>query len=301
MRFLKIAILLLIVGVLGWYFFLRKHHHQITFTTPLPKGLVALQIADWERFSDADIDSIELLQNDFEKKLMQRVYYNDSISTYQWFLRSVDDSTTQVKVWITDEQHSFQQKIATPFVQNAFTKTNIKNASAIAEVLKETKKAFRVTPVSETTIPGTFYSYLTLDAKVDQKANVMVRNIYTIMSYIKEDSLKLKDDPFSEVVAWNREENTMQFHFSFPIAKDAVPPEIPEIQLGTRPEQKALHLSFRGNYRISHLSWYYLLQYAQRHGYKHNGKPIEYYRNDPHVTGGDPLSWEADIYLPLID
>ncbi len=300
MRFLKILLILLVAGVLCWYFLLRKHHHQITFNTPLPPGLVALQVADWNQFSEADIDSIVVLDANFEA-LTQRVYYQDSISTYQWFFSSVTDTTTQVKVWVTDEQHPFQQKLETPFIQNDFKARNIQNVSAVADILKETKKAFRVTPVSEVILPETHHSYISLNAQVDQKANVMVRNIYKIMDFINENDLELTDDPFSEITEWDREQHTINFRFSFPLKENAQLPNNGEVQFQNLPEQKALHLTFQGNYRISHMAWYYLLNYAERHGYKHTGKPIEFYRNDPHVTSGDPLAWKADIYLPLVE
>ena len=66
----------------------------------------------------------------------------------------------------------------------------------------------------------------------------------------------------------------------------------------TTKEQKMLKAIFNGNYRISHIGWYYLLDHAERNNLTINPLPTEIFLNDPH-EGGNSIEWNAHILVPL--
>ena len=77
-------------------------------------------------------------------------------------------------------------------------------------------------------------------------------------------------------------------------------PPHPTVLLKTTETLDRIKAEFNGNYRDSEVAWYYLLDHAAENGLDVKPLPLEIYQNDPHA-GGDPLTWKAQVLLPLND
>ena len=120
------------------------------------------------------------------------------------------------------------------------------------------------------------------------------------MTYIKENDIELKGDPFISVTHWDPITQDLNFDFCFPIDSVSARPEDPEVRFKTLKSERYLKAIFNGNYRISQQGWYSLFDYAQRNNIALGSEIIEIYRNDPH-EGGDSMQWVAELLIPILD
>lgn len=299
MKKLKWLLGLALIGGLIWYFFFKKEHYQIRFTTTQPPGVVYQHIEDWSSFKAEDSLEIRWQDGTRYSSIDQKVVLGNDTIDYHWDILRVSDSTTKVKAQITDHQQYWIQKFKAPLHLGNFVPSNIKRVEDVGEQLVQKSKKFKVHSISDTLFPATFCAYLPVkDIPVNQKARHMLSEIQLLMGYLKEHDIPLAGDPFLQVKHWNEEENTIDFDFCFPIEKtDSLPPT-DLIQFQTTAPKKYLKTVFNGNYRISDKAWYYLLDYAQRNDIAIDLLPTEVFLNDPHA-GGNSLEWKAHILVPL--
>lgn len=293
---------ILIVGILGlgvWYFFIKEHQYQVSFTVSEPPGILFKHILDWQNFDESE-QEISVLSRDPFSEIKQRVTSGDSTFLYHWCFKRTSDSVTKVIAYISDEKNGFTQKIQAPFRSNDFVKRSVKNVKLVGDALLKKEERYRVHSIKDTILSSVFCAYIPLETKINEKAASMIRNIGVVMDYIKLNDIPLIGDPFLEVTEWNTVESTIKFNFCFPISKPDSLPSHPEVKFKTTSEIKGLKAEFNGNYRISENAWYYLIDYAEVNNISVTRLPIEIFLNDPH-SGGNPLEWKALIFLPIED
>ena len=101
-----------------------------------------------------------------------------------------------------------------------------------------------------------------------------------------------------EVVNWNKENDSLEYNFSYPIIRSERLPMNTDIKYKRIFAKKALKAVYNGNYITSDRAWYRLIDYAKSNNIAVDSKPIEVFFNNPNL-GGNELAWKAEIYLPL--
>jgi len=294
MRIIKFIFLFVLVAGLTWYFLLKDYNYKVTFTTAQSPGIVydhLLELKDGNNL-------IELIERTPFKSVNQKIISSDSIFSINWLLEKKNDSTTLVVVKIKDEESSFKQNLCAIFIKNDFVKKSISIVKDFRDVLIENAQNYKLSNVTKAVIPEQHCAYISLESKRDQKASTMTKNIYIVMYYIKDNNLELVGDPFLEITEWDIDNDIIKFDFCFPIKEQNTFPETNAVSFKKTTEKEALKVIFNGNYAVSNMAWYKLMDYAETNHIDIDLLPVEFYLNDPH-TGGNDLEWEAEVYMPI--
>lgn len=293
---ISISIGLIIAAV--WYFVLKDYNYKISFTSPQAPGIIYSSLLEWNNGENPANKAVTTLSKAPFSEIRQEVKAGDSVFTYHWIIHRKNDSVTRVTAHITDKQHSFLQKLQVPFYKNAFVRSSIATVNRVENGLKRHHTTYKVAPVTKGKFPSTYCAYISLKSALRDKAGTMIRNIGTIMGYLRENNIPLTGNPFLEVTAWDMEEDQITFDFCFPVEeKDTYPPN-PVVKFKRAEEKIALKTTFNGNYRISDRAWYTLIDHAEIQNIPIKKLPVEIFLNDPHM-GGDALQWQAEVYMPV--
>ncbi len=290
------VVLVLITAVLGlsiWYLFLKPHDYTVSIKANTFPGTINQVIKTWSKGLE---NSQDLQQRDL-KNLSQRLSFSDSTHTYEWQIKTLTDSTSQVKVYVTDVNNSFQNRLTMPFSETDFEKRTKKTLLDFTEKLNEHIKKFKVTLMGESTIPASYCAYISLKGLQIEKARGMMRNYTMLSSFLVNSNVELKGQPIVEVTHWDQQTDSIYYNFCFPLIKTDSLPKHPFIKYKALPEQKALKAIYNGNYITSDRAWYALEDQAKKLG-KEVSLPFEVFYSNPNF-GGDELEWKAEIYLPL--
>ena len=298
MRIIKIVTLLIALIVSIWYFFVKDYNYRITFTTSQSPGIVFDHLLHWNAGEPKDSVVLKTLTKEFFSTITQS--YNTDNRKYQikWLLTKENDSTTLVTAKIKDQDNSLSQNFQVLFLKNEFVKTSISLVKNFGENLVENSKKYKISEVIEDTIDSQYCAFIPLKSKVNGKAGAMVKNIHHVMYYLKDNNIELTGDPFLEITDWNINTDDVKYDFCFPIKQQKNFPETSIVQFKRTEEKKALRVDFNGNYKISSMAWYKIIDYAEENNIQLENLPVEVYLNDPH-SGGDELKWEANVYIPI--
>ncbi|RNC92584.1 MAG: AraC family transcriptional regulator [Allomuricauda sp.] len=289
--------ILLFVGlVIVWYFFIKPSDYIIRFETQTFPGAINQTIKLWHQTHDT-IGQVE--QNGAElNTLYQTIRFGDSIHRYRWKIKPLTDSTSKVIVGIKDMEHSFANKVKIPFSDTDFEKRSRKTVLDLMENLKDHIDKFKVTVVGEEDLPTKYLAYVPLKVTQFQKAGGMMKNFTYLTQTLYESGVELDGPPMVVVTKWDRENDSIYYNFAQPIIRSDRLPMGTDIQYKRLFGKRTLKAEYNGNYITSDRAWYALLDYAENNNIPVEPLPIEVFYNNPH-TGGDELSWKAEIYLPL--
>ncbi|MEM9685840.1 MAG: hypothetical protein AAF934_02840, partial [Bacteroidota bacterium] len=271
---LLISLSSIIAGI--WYFVVKDYNYKITFTNTQAPGIIYANLLQWDGQGD-HIQAITTLSKNPFSKIQQQLTLTDSIFTYRWIIERKNDTTTKVTAYIKDRKNSFIQNLQVPFYKNTFVRRNIATVENIAKQLLQNKNYYNVSSVQKDSTPATHCAYITLSSTLKDKASTMMKNINTIMNYIRKNNITITGDPFLEITNWNIHENTITFNFCFPIAEKETYPETNTIKFKKTTAKNALKTTFNGNYRISDNAWYTIIDYAQTHNIAIEHLPFEIY------------------------
>ncbi len=286
--------------VLMSYLFVFPYHYKVGFTTKQPPGVVFDHLRAWPEFSHKDSVTVENGDLVFYERLMQTIKSSTASLTVDWSMTRITDSTTRVEGRFSATQDALSQKLGLPLGLSYVPRTSIDQTQSLAQGLVEKSKNFKVHSISDTIVEPIFCAYVPVQTKEGSKAQGMLRQISTVMDYIKGNGIQLKGDPFITVTNWDPHSQDLSFDFCFPIDETTPRPEDPEVRFKTIKPRRYLKAIFNGNYRISQQGWYTLLDYAQRNNISLGSEIIEIYRNDPH-EGGDSMQWVAELLMPILD
>lgn len=288
------GILTLLCGGLLWYLFLKPHDYQVTFKAKTNPGIVNQAIKLWANGLES---SILIEQKDWQQ-FTHQLKFNDSTYTYEWNIEALNDSTSKIKVLVTDKDHSLANKLAIPFSKTDFEKRTTRTVQNLMEVLKEHTERFKVTVIGLEEIPSKYCAYVPFKGKQTEKALQMMRTYSFLNDVMTKNSFELDGPPFIEIVKWKKQQDSIIFNFCYPIIKPDSLPELEDIFFKKIEERKAIKSIYNGNYITSDRAWYTMLEYAKKNNLTVEETPLEIFYNNPNM-GGDELNWKAEIYMPL--
>lgn len=295
--FKYVLLLTLFLGGL-WYFFIKDYNYKVTFKIHQVPSIVYSHLIKWNHSELPNNKVVTILEQVPFNEVKQNLTIGDSTLNIRWQLKKIDDSTTLVTAKIKDMEHSFIQNLQVPFSKNIFVKQSISAVKNFSETLLENKKNYKLSAITQEKTPANFCAYITLQSSTEEKASAMVKNIPNIMNYIKDNDIKLTGSPFVEITNWDIEKDSITFNFCFPIERKNTYPDTQEVLFKETKQKDALKITFNGNYKISDMAWYQIIDYAHNNNIAIEKLPLEFFLNDPH-GGGDPLKWVAHVYLPI--
>lgn len=284
---------LLLVGLV-WYLFIKPYDYVVTFKARTFPGTINQSIKIW----NSTLKDAQLVNQEGLTHLEQNIKFNDSTYLYQWDIIPITDSTSKVKVYVKDLDHSFKNKIAIPFFNTNFEKRTISTVKDFNEKLNEHIDKFKVKVTGKSELSSTYCAYVSVKTTQFGKAQGMMYNYPLLNTILANNGIKLNGRPFLEVTQWDKETDSIQFDFCYPIIKSDSLPQHPDLKYKQFNSRNALMAVYNGNYITSDRAWYALMDYAGKNDIQVTGFPVEVFQNNPNM-GGDALTWKAEIYLPI--
>ena len=295
-RILSILFFLVVATIL-WYLFLKPSDYIIRFETDTFPGAINQTIKLW----DQTLDTVQKVEQEGDiYHLTQKVKFNDSIHSYFWDIEPINDSKSKVIVGIKDNSlmNSIKNRLQVPFSKTDFTKRSEQTVLDLMENLKDHISKFKVEIVGEAESPSKYLAFVPLHVTQFQKAGGMMKNFNYLTGELFERGVQFDGPPMVIVNNWDRENDSIHYDFAQPIIRSDKLPIGTDIEYRRIFPKRALKAIYNGNYITSDRAWYALLDYAAKNNIEVEPKPIEVFFNNPN-TGGDEISWKAEIYLPL--
>lgn len=294
MKKITLSIVIIIIGFLTWYLFIKPYDYLITMKVKTIPGTINQTIKLWGK----TVDNTTLINQKDLTHLEQTLKINDSLYSYTWKIIPVNDSLSKIKVYVKDLNYSLKNKIAVPFGDTDFEKTTVRTLTDYLTKLDEHIKRYKVHIVGESQFRSTYYAYVSVQCKQIAKAQGMMKNYSFLNSILVDNNVQLNGRPFVEITYWNMEKDSINFNFCYPIIKSDSLPKHELLKYKKINEHKALKAIYNGNYITSDRAWYALIDYANSKNIQLKNTPIEVFNNNPNM-GVDELSWEAEIYMPI--
>ncbi|MCB0473053.1 MAG: AraC family transcriptional regulator [Flavobacteriaceae bacterium] len=289
------VVVLLIAGFLVWYLLIKPYDYLITFKVKTIPGTINQSVKLWSE----TLDGSQITSAGDLYRLNQNITFNDSLFHLIWEIVPLTDSTSKVKVYIKDEDHSLQNKLEIPFMSNDFKKRSLNTVHGFAKDLQENIKSFKVTVNGTEKLNPSFCVYVPVKTSQFGKARGMMQNYALLMDFVAGHNLTPDGQPFVEITDWNMKTDSIDFNFCFPIVKQDSLPESKILQYKQFDGfEQALKATYNGNYITSDRAWYRLMDYAGARGIEISKTPVEVFYNNPNM-GGDDLQWKAEIYMPI--
>ena len=286
----------LTIGFLLWYLIIKPYDYLVTFKVKTSAGTINQTIKLW----NTSIANLNPVKQENIANLSQQIEVKDSIHNYKWSISSLNDSISKVNVYVTDEEHSFANRISIPFGTTDFEKRIEYTVTDFIAKLKEHLKKIKVTVVGKDTTRSTYAAYISMKGLQIEKARGMMQNYSLLTSVLSAENIEMNGTPFVEITNWNIQNDSIAYNFCFPVIKSDSLPIDPRIQYKQYNGVKALKATYNGNYITSDRAWYALLDYADNHDIVVDKKPLEVFYSNPNF-GGDELQWEAEIFMPVIE
>ena len=286
--------IVLLIGFLIWYLFVKPYDYLITFKIKAIPGTINQSIKLW----NSTLNDAHIIDSENLNTITQRVKFNDSLLIYNWRITSLNDSISKVKVYIKDETHSLKNKVEVLFINSNFKKRSKSSVKDFVSGLQDHIKNFKVTIDGKEGLDDTYCIYVLVKSSQFDKAKGMMIYYPLLTDFIVKNNIEPNGRPFVEVIDWNMKKDSIEYNFCFPIKnKDSLP-----IHKYLRYKQidgfKALKATYNGNYITSDRAWYTLQDYAKNNNIEITNKPVEVFHNNPNM-GGDALQWEAEVYMPI--
>lgn len=294
MKKITLIISLLFVGFLAWYFFVKPYDYLVTLKVKTFPGTINQSIKTW----NLSLDKSSISISDDLLILDQTVKYNDSVFLYHWKIEAINDSTSLIKVYVTDETHSFKNRLSYPFSHTDFEKRVKNSLTDFNDNLKEHISRFKVKIEGESEIKAVFCAFIRINGSQGEKAVGMMKNIGILTNTLVQNNIELSGMPFIDVTNWDMANDLITYDFCYPIKETDSLFEHPIISFKKVKRTKALKAIYNGNYITSDRAWYALIDFANKNNIAIEKKPLEVFYNNPNM-GGEELQWKAEIYMPI--
>lgn len=295
MKRVILAVVLLIVGFLGWYLFIKPYDYLVTFKVKAIPGTINQMLKlDIKRLQNSRIIANSNLRN-----IKQEVVFNDSTFVFDWEIVPVTDSTSKVRVYIKNEEHSIKNKLQVPFFNTDFKIRSVNTVSEFAHDIEKHIKSFKVTINGKDQLSGVYCIYVPIKSSQRDKANEMMKYYPDVSDFMVINGIKSKGNPFVEVTDWDMKNDSIQFNFCFPIIrKDSLPKNKLLRYKQFDGLKQAVKATYNGNYITSDRAWYALINYAKKNNMKISETPVEVFHNNPNM-GGDSMHWKTEVFMPI--
>ena len=280
--------------ILVWYLFIRPFEFSVRFKAKTLPGDIIQTIRIWDR----SLNNAEIVEVDSVYRLTQSILVGNRSYIYNWNFETVNDSTTDVNVKITQPSRSILNKLLVPVTDQPIEQDAKDIVQAFYEVLNVHLRITNVKVLGETEIASVFCVCRNLETNQIEKANGMMRDYGLLTSFIRHYNLKADGPPIIKVREWNHTLGKLKYDFCFPIVKADFLPMVDSIVYQELMKEKVLHAVYHGNYITSDRAWYALIRFAESNGYEIDGLPIEYFHNNP-TLGLNERQWKAEIFLPI--
>nr|WP_281502561.1 AraC family transcriptional regulator [Arenibacter sp. F20364] len=278
-----------------WYLFLKPYDYSVSIISKTFPGTINQSIKLW---GNTNTNTVLLHEKDF-LNIEQQLKFNDSIYQYQWKITPVNDSTSKIKIYISDADHSLENRLKIPFFDTNFEKRTKRTILDFNNALNEHLEKFKVTVLdTQQQLPETYCAYIPIKASQIGKAKGMMQNYPILSTVLVDNNVALNGRPFLEITDWNREMDSISYNFCYPIIKSDSLPKNDIIKYKNFNGFKGLKAIYNGNYITSDRAWYALLDYAKKNGMEVTERPVEVFFSNPNF-GGNELEWVAEIYMPL--
>jgi len=293
MKKLGLLLGILFLGILI-YLFAYQHNYQVSFKVKTFPGTVNQIIKTWGK----TLENSEILNQKSIYEVKQQLQFGDSTHIYEWEIEPIHDSLSQIKVYARDKNHSLKNKLLVPFYDTNFEKRTRNTLTDFSKKLSEHIKNFNVEIIGEAATSTSFCACTNVKTTQYGKADGMMRDFPLLSSFLVKNKIELNGRPFLEVTNWQKEKDSIDFKFCFPMVQMDILPEHPELEYRNYYGRKALKAVYNGNYITSDRAWYALIDYAKKNNIEVSELPVEVFFNNPNMIS-DALSWKAEIFMPL--
>ncbi|CAM4185832.1 GyrI-like domain-containing protein [Zobellia nedashkovskayae] len=267
---------------------------MVRFRTKASSGTVNQIVKFWaSQKGNANFQEQKSL-SDFTNSII----LNDTTLSFNWKIVPLNDSISQVKVYVTDSENSLKNRILLPFSDTDFEKRSKSTVKEVYSLLKSHLSNFKTTIIGEAVIPKKYCACITLKSTQLEKVKGMMEHYSRLSGLMAKNSIELDGRPLVEVEQWNTRNDSIAYNFCFPIIKTDSLPQAEELIYKEIQERKAIKAVYNGNYLTSDRAWYALLDYADKNEIKVTQEPLEIFHTNPNM-GGNELEWEAEIFMPI--
>ncbi len=298
MKKIAIGILIILLGLITWYLFLKKYDYVITFKANLaPLGAyhkiksIKTEGSKYLEMSNPDTNGAAL---------RQEFAIHDQNVLLDWHFKSVTDTVTEIKVGILSSQHSLHNRLKILTGSSPLVTSVKEELIQIRKKLKYYTDTFRIIIDGEATTPAQDALIVSSITKRYDKAQEMMKSNGYLHPELLENNVDKTGHPFVKIKSWDITTDGIEMNFGFPIIyRDSLPIDS-NIKYVKMNSEKTLKATYFGNYRNSDEAWFVLVEYANRNNIDIVKKPLEIFYDNP-MQGGDELQWRAEIFLPLKD
>ena len=296
---ISVGLSLLSSIILVWYLFVKESDYCISFKVQTASGTISQGIMDWT--------TVQTLKESEEYTVMEKKNFNfikqemkkgNVQMEYTWNIQPINDSITKISVGIKDLNHSLYNRLTVPFFTTAFKKEQIKKISSFKDGLNEHLQSFKISVEGEGASEETFVAYINLKSVLQEKAQTMIINDAIITEFLQQNKVEIIGKPYLEIQNWNLDKETIDFNYCFPVDKKTKIIRDKVVKFKKLPSRKGLKATYFGNFRTSDRAWFSLLDYAKRHHYKLENKPLEHFLDNP-FNGGNEIEWKTEIIIPF--
>lgn len=288
-----IGFLVLLVGIFIWFQFLQSYDVKAKFETTAHPGSVIQMLKTWTGV----LPSARVTETDSISGLNQEIAFNDSKYKFEWNVDAVNDSTTSIQVYLTDEAGSALDRLNVLFAETKIEQDGKILINQFREVLNSHLKRTKVSIQGISKMDSTFCVCTPQKSTQQGKAYAMMRSYGELTSFV-DNNAKENGFPIIEVTNWNMSEDLLEFNFCYPIVKTDSLREVNGLEYKWIGERESIKGIYNGNYITSDRAWFELLEYAESNNIKTERLPIEVFHDNPNF-GGNELDWKAEIFLPI--
>ncbi len=291
-----IAILFIaLIAAAGWYFFLKPGDFTARIKANGNLGTIEQFTKNW---NDNIVTTASVLEKNNRTQIDQKYVVQDSLHLYNWNIKRINDTVTEIKVHIKDSAYSFHNRLQGLWKKTSFEKSTRQTILNYNEALQQHLKDITITINGEATLPAKHYAYTEYEGLQAFKVTGMMRDITYLQNTMAGSNATLDGPPFIKITHWNRETDSIKYQFGFPILPSDSLPQVADIKYGNTKDQKVLKATYNGNYLTSDRAWYALINYAKTNNIKIDQRPTEVFYNNPNM-GGDASNWKAEIFMRI--
>lgn len=295
MKRILVTIMAVLVLGLGYYLFLIPYEFEVRFQAKTLPGDLIETIRIWNR----SLTKPQEVKVDSFARLDQVVTVENRTYKYRWSFDQINDSTTKVRIQISEPGRRIANKVLVPFTIQNIEIDSDTISRVVYGIIKEHLQITKVKVIGEAQLDSVFCVCRSLETDQIDKAKGMMKDYALLTSFIADHYLTPKGKPMVRVTKWNHRFGKLKFDFCFPIEYTDSLPSTHALSFKKFGSQTVLKAEFRGNYITSDRAWYSLLQYAQVNGYRTLATPIEYFYDNPN-TGMNEINWKAEVHLPIL-
>jgi len=220
MKKIKYIVPIILIGYLTWYLFIKPYDYLVSFKAKTFPGTINQSIKTWSYA----LDDSNIIEQDDIHILKQKISFKDSTYIYKWEINALSDSTSKVKVYITDVNHSLMNKITIPFGYTDFEKRTKKSILDFHKKLNEHIKKFKITIEGKSELKSTYCAFVSIKGRQIGKASGMMQNYSLLSTILFENNVELNGHPFVEITYWDMTKDSIHYNFCYPIIKsDSLP------------------------------------------------------------------------------